>query len=336
MLRCIAALSLVALTFILRSGADCAAATEPLAQQRFITKAIFADRRLWLLSESGHLSSIADHTVSRRDENVPERALALWVRAGEPALLTCDGDCAVWNLRHWTGANWANGGTVRSGGDRFVGLGQTPVGLTILTSRRLLAFTSKGATSTELSAPLRNWPIASVLIGQQFAFVGYNAGEFGGGLQRIDVRTGQVTDVDRSDRVNGIAPEPWNLNCVAIAIGLVHFVPSGRISELCGNTVQRIYSKALSLTGIVSGDGDRFNTVAFFGIAEHRGQLWAIGIDGLYRLSQSGHVQRQALPRFRNADGVYVSFDLPDVVLVLTEVTRHLSVSGATPMLIPR
>lgn len=70
-------------------------------------------------------------------------------------------------------------------------------------------------------------------------------------------RTGKVTVIEKNstgdlcggplnascDPVNGIADEPWRPDCVAIAIGLVHFSPHGRIVEVCRDEVRRVYFK---------------------------------------------------------------------------------------------
>lgn len=71
------------------------------------------------------------------------------------------------------------------------------------------------------SKPLKHWPAEAVLVTPKHVFVGYNAGEFGGGLQRIDRTTGIVSNIDdidgdlcggnlnpACDPVNGLATIP--------------------------------------------------------------------------------------------------------------------------------
>src|SRR6185437_3906330 len=88
-------------------------------------------------------------------------------------------------------------------------------------------------------------------------FVGLNEGEWGGGLRRIHRQTGDVIVVQRNasgelcggplntdcDPVNGIISDPWAEDCVVLSIGLVHFAPHGRIDEVCGDRVKRLYFK---------------------------------------------------------------------------------------------
>lgn len=49
-----------------------------------------------------------------------------------------------------------------------------------------------------------------------------------------------------------------------------------------------------------------------------------------------GEVQTIPLPSLRAIGGIGVSFELPEVVLVLTSVNRRRSISGNVPMLVPR
>jgi hypothetical protein len=42
------------------------------------------------------------------------------------------------------------------------------------------------------------------------------------------------------------------------------------------------------------------------------------------------------LPQWTDFGGIYASFDLPDFVIVLTSINRKNSISGSTPLLVPR
>ncbi|HEY3811940.1 MAG TPA: hypothetical protein VGL66_01860 [Caulobacteraceae bacterium] len=181
--------------------------------------------------------------------------------------------------------------------------------------------------------------------------VGYTQGEWGGGILRIDRRTGEVRNAQTlSDRqlkklhdgsapmpgddsakdvwlgnVNGIEPEPDKPGCFIVAQGLVHFMPDGELDELCHGKLKRLYSKRFERS-----------TVAFFGLANIGGEIWAVGIDGLYRMKRDGTVDFKPRPEFHNVGGVWVNFDDPRFVLVMTEINRRNSLSGATPLLVPR
>jgi hypothetical protein len=61
-----------------------------------------------------------------------------------------------------------------------------------------------------------------------------------------------------------------------------------------------------------------------------------VGLDGLYRLRGPGRVEFTGLPEFRDIGGFRVSFDLPGVVLVLSGINGHASMSGAVPLMAVR
>jgi hypothetical protein len=66
------------------------------------------------------------------------------------------------------------------------------------------------------------------------------------------------------------------------------------------------------------------------------GKVLAVGLDGLYRLSEDGAALFTPLPKFENVGNIRVSFALPGVVLLLTEANERHSISGSVPMLVPR
>ena len=176
---------------------------------------------------------------------------------------------------------------------------------------------------------------------------------FGGGLYRIVRNDGTVESVDQVDAtatcggllnpecdpVTALAVEPWKPGCLAVAVGLVHFFSNGRILEVCGDRVNELYSKGFDPDSpwyALDKNGTPWTTVAFFGLARDGDTLLAAGIDGLYRIRKDGRATVVKLPEFREIGGVRVSFDLPDVILLLTEINRRLSVSGEAPLLVPR
>jgi hypothetical protein len=79
-----------------------------------------------------------------------------------------------------------------------------------------------------------------------------------------------------------------------------------------------------------------YGSVAFFGLAATDTALIAAGHNGLYRIDSTGAGTRRPWPRFTEVDGILVSFVLPDVVLVLTELNRRASVSGSAPLMAVR
>src|SRR6185295_4620401 len=83
-------------------------------------------------------------------------------------------------------------------------------------------------------------------------YLGFDIGEWGGGLQQIDLKTGVVNEIERRDTKNlcggplnrecdpvtGLIPDRGNKSCVLASIGLVHmFSSNGRILRICGAQV---------------------------------------------------------------------------------------------------
>jgi hypothetical protein len=338
---------------VLSLGPLRAADLEPkrAGQEAFISRAVFAQGSLWVLSDSGLIATIQDSKSGRAPVTLPEPALDLWLEAGTPAVLTCaHSACERWSIRRLVDGAWTTEATLSSKNDHLVGVNYDGGVRTILTTQRIIRWTGKASVEARLSEAVDTFGVASLYVGPQGLFVGFNRGEWGGGLKRIDPKSGRVTVIERNatnelcggplntqcDPVNGIASLPWQPDCVAIAIGLVHFAPHGRIATICGTVVESLYTKPLANPSkddnTIGGSGDE----AFFGLARQGDVLWSVGIDGLYKIGAGGVVQSFPLPEFKERDGVWVSFARPELVLVLTNVNQRRSISGAVPLLVPR
>jgi len=227
-----------------------------------VTRAVFSNGRLWLLSTNDKLSSMRPGQDSRVEEALPEPALDLCLRDGRPQVVTCPADaCSVWTLRRWTSGTWSKEATVMSRGEKLIAMSCATEGTALLTSQRLIDVVGAHTSEVNLSQEVTARVAATVHATSDHLFVGINNGEWGGGLRRIDRRTGQVTTVQpqttkepcdepldaRCDPVNGIVASSWKPGCLVAAIGLVHFRPRGRLVEICGDTVQRLYTGRLEI-----------------------------------------------------------------------------------------
>jgi hypothetical protein len=302
------------------------------------------------------LSSIVEGRDTRDVEVLPEPALELGLIGQQLAVITCEREAGkTWSLRRRESGEWPVAATVPTEGDDLIGLCCSGEHVTLVTSRRLIDLQGDKAVAvalTDLTDPLPKGLISSILGTADRVFVGVNAGEWGGGLRYIDRHDGKVTTIARNatgelcggplntecDPVNGIACEPWKPECIAVAIGLVHFSSHGRIVEVCGDDVQQLYVKPMDekVSEAPAGDDDSRETVAFFGLVAQGKALWAAGIDGIYQFDADGTAHRTPLPAFKTIGEIDVSFELPNLVLVLTEVNRRKSVSGKVPMLVAR
>jgi len=323
----------------------------------FLARAVFAAGELWLLSDTGALFSITESASGPVEITFPDPALDLWVEDGQPAVIACRRpDCAEWTLRRRDSAgDWLVTTKVATQGDPLVAVARTATSRIVLTGRRIIDAAGDIRILTNLSHPLREKPVAATHVTPASIFVGFNMGEWGGGLQRIDRWTGEVVSIERKetgehcfkpldsdcDPVNGIATAPWDPNCVVLAIGVVHFAPHGRIVEVCGDTVRRLYGRALGGPPVLGRDApspgeDPLPSEAFFGLTRQGNLLWAVGIDGIYQIGSDKIVRPGPLPTFKQFGAFSISFDLPHVVLVLTQINRRYSISGSVPILVPR
>lgn len=177
-------------------------------------------------------------------------------------------------------------------------------------------------------------------------YVGVNMGEWGGGLQRVDLTTGGVIDIEHRhvgglcagplnsdcDPVTAIISDPLTDHCVVATIGLVHLISHGRILRVCGDQVTVVFEKKFT-TQI---GRERFDMhEAFYDIAPmSRSGYWAVSARALYRFKGDAP-EEFPLPRLEPLGVLYVSRALAGLLIVRTDVNSGVSLSGYTPLLIP-
>src|SRR5262249_29218718 len=135
-----------------------------------------------------------------------------------------------------------------------VSCGSDPV---LLTSGRLLTRPGYRWGAVLLSGQLRHARVTSIFPTGDGGLVGLERGEWGGGLQRIDRRTGAVTTVESNasgelcggplnsdcDPVTAMVASPFGRDCVIAAVGLLHLTSHGRLVEVCGASVRRLFAR---------------------------------------------------------------------------------------------
>ncbi|WP_150132773.1 hypothetical protein [Caenibius tardaugens] len=322
------------------------------AEMQPVVRAVFAHDRLWLLHLDGSLVSL-DPDDAKPDAVASNGKLIEICKSTNRLIAIMDDGRGAWTLQQYSPDRWAVRAKLPANGDTLVAMDCADGDITLVTNRRLLEV--QGGTvhalrlKQELQPPLVN---GTALAAKDAVWVGFNIGEWGGGLRRIDRSDGQVATIERNqsgelcggplntscDPVNGVALSPWKPSCVVAAVGLVHMMAHGRIVEVCGKEVRRLYFKPLDPQpprGTLD-DGEPSSTVAFFGLAHGDHALWAIGIDGLYRFTGPQSPEFRPLPKFQNKGGYWVSFDVPGIALVMTGVNQRASMSGAVPIMAVR
>jgi hypothetical protein len=332
-----------------------ALAIEPVrpGQESFLIRAVFADGYLWLLSDAGQLSAIAEAGDKRVGINLSEPVLDLCRNEGHPMAIT-GAPGKAWTLRRRINKSWSRMTVIPRNGDDLRAISCADGAETVLTSNRLIRVDQHGAIhATPLSGKLSHGTITAIHDSGNDFYVGFDAGEWGGGLQRINKSTGAVVFVERNasgklcggplnsdcDPVNGVAREPWNSNCLAVAVGLEHMgMMEGRIVEVCSEKIGLLYAKphASEWAELSKKPVPITETVAFYGLTADKDALWAVGADGLYRIDRNGAATSTPLPPFITIGGIAVSFEHPSLIFVMTDANQRKSASGGVPMLVPR
>lgn len=225
--------------------------------------------------------------------------------------------------------------------------------LTVLSTKAIRIFSAdkRGWLRVKLKGKLRGGfqdSTASPISGHKI-YVGFNTGEWGGGLQEIDIKTGVVTNVERRDTkelcagplnsacdpVTGLIPDPQNKECVLAAVGLVHMMSHGRILRVCGKEVSVVFEKSWMVDDVLFKNAKM--SEAFFGlIASADGSFWGLTSEALYRFGADGTKKEEyPLPKLAPVSGIYLTRELPGVIVVRTDANWAVSLSGYTPLIIP-
>lgn len=332
---------------LLSTFAAMATAVEPAPSGEALVpvRAVFAEGRLWVLSERGQLASVTEAQEQAVLETFPEEATDLCVHNDHPLVVTSAQDSGTWTVRQHAAKAWTVVGALPTNGDRLLAMDCGADRITLLTTRRLVELRDSRQSAVALSETLYPGRIYSTYGTREQLFVGSNAGEWGGDLRRIDRSRGTLTDVlcggrpnTPCDAVNAIIAEPGKPECIVAAAGVVHISAHGRVLEVCGDQVREVFSKAYVPQpppgrDVVSLDSG--GTIAFFGLIRAGNTLWAAGTDGLYHIAADGTARAIPLPPLRDVGGLRVGF-LPELAVVLTTVNQRHSLSGAVPLIVPR
>jgi len=304
-------------------------------QDRFIKRAIWASDRLWLLTERGTLSSAAPGETNRRIETTPGPVADICVSGAAPVILGADGQLSRLEDRSWHAM-------------QRLDLNREAVQALSCTDRRVIAvsrsrlFVSEGERrrAVTLSIPLTGPIVRTTPFDTGTTLLlALAKGEWGGGLERIDTSTGAVSEVPGlGGPINGVGPEPGRPGCIVATVGLVHFFPSGQVVEVCGDKVQRLYYKPYTMRTSWPADPPKlpFETVPFYTLTAGTSSLWLAGGDGLYAITADRPITFQTMPPFERIDGVDISFAVPGLALVRTDVDAHVSLGGGAPLLVAR
>jgi hypothetical protein len=135
-----------------------ASALEPerAGQEDSLKRAVFADRRLWVLSDAGVLSNIAEDRGTQVRERLLEPVLDLCVQDGHPLIVTGKRqDGHEWTLLRRAEGRWSVRAVVRADSDYLIALDCAADRVTLLTTRRLVDVGKTRQSAVVLSGKLQ-------------------------------------------------------------------------------------------------------------------------------------------------------------------------------------
>jgi hypothetical protein len=178
------------------------------------------------------------------------------------------------------------------------------------------------------------------LSGAGIIYVGFNFGEFGGGMSAIDPATGAVSEVTTAlaperakmlakllpgsrwpsrlglSDITSVARDSARPDCILATEGLQHLVSAnGQLLRACGSEAETVFSQTMELADAnhlgrgakasEAGDPPR-DTWPLYSVSAAPGGWVAIAPGYLFRSSR-GVVTRSKLPQFRNWRGVLLA-----------------------------
>lgn len=175
-------------------------------------------------------------------------------------------------------------------------------------------------------------------------YIGFNQGEWGGGLWRIapgSSRLAEVRKVDddpcdgplaaECDPITGLVPDVDHPGCLLASIGLSHMLSHGRVMRVCGDEATLVFSRALD------GPPDSIGALShstwpLFGLAATP-DGWLAITPGKVFVSVGGEVETLDMPEAESFAGIQLS-QVGQVLILPTDVNWGMSLSGYTPMLV--
>jgi len=321
--------------------------TGPGYDQR-IAEGQYASGRIWLRTESGSLVSYAPDFTGRRehfDSGVAALRKANGVLWLVRVLSRGPGENHTFVVTRWSGSKFADQAAGKLVNDEaplsLLFSGARPI---VLTSGSLYRFEDGRFLRTALNGKLRTGVqfFASVTGNGQHLYTGSNAGEWGGGVQRIDLETGQVLNVEQRDQgcdgplnsdcnpVTGMAADMANPECVIVAIGLVHLGTDGRVVRLCTEQVQVLIERKHQ----VQGWNRTFDeSEAFYGVEPTPWGFWTTTHGTLFRF-RDGEINEYTRLRYLHKGELVRTRPYREFVVLSTAITASVAVGWYTPLVI--
>ncbi len=308
-----------------------------------IEDAVFAHGKLWLLSKKLGFTFLAGGSTTREPAGIDGKILAIGRKGSDVIIATCaEAPCERWTLLRFDGSMWQLDAVVPSNGDEFGAMTFTHAETYLLTSRRVVIVSGDDQRTIPIALPRTGQLPArpehydvhpKILVNGSYLYLGYDQGEWGGGLERIDLSSGQLDVIQKKsfggphcmrpldpecDPVTDLTVAPWNSACVVATIARAY--SGGRVLEICGDNVRRLYfaQNRYSRDEQPGPDGEiDFGTIGFSGVLALGSTVTAIGDEAIYVIDQSGAATERPFTEFELVDGVYTDFSQQGFVMAL-------------------
>ncbi len=315
--------------------------------------------RLWLRNEDGSLASLT-LPGGVRTPHFTDGVIDLAVSDGKPVVLrslslnpfdmeeTFRPAGGTFVLSSWTGDVFKDSEPLK--------LPLMPRALIIVNGRPMVLSPRRidiqGAdgrwTSKPLKGEIRGHPTADspiVLAVNGQLYIGHDFGEWGGGLQRLDLATGVVTDIGRDSNggctghlcglpITGLIQASGEPGCILASTGLAHMVlQQGAILKLCEDQVSVVWEKAW----MQQFPGGVFRqSEAFYGLADGaQGEFWILGYGVLYRFDGT-HAVAVPIPELAKLGDVWISRVIPGHMMIYYSPVAPEPLGKPMPHLITR
>lgn len=208
-----------------------------------------------------------------------------------------------------------------------IALFATDKGPGVLTTTRVLLPATNGWSRRLIAGSLDRHAQVSALTNGAL-FVGYNKGEWGGGLRRVDISTGTVSFVREAGHDNcggrlnpdcapivGVVPDHEREGCVLVGASLAHLSSRyGEVLRVCGSVITPVFADPLPVipNSIVFRPGQ---TWPFDNLAAVCEGWVAVGQDRFARYS-NGTVTTRDIPSLHAWAGLQVSDEMDGVIFV--------------------
>jgi hypothetical protein len=322
----------------------------------YISKVLYHDGRIWLLggmnySTDRHGGVVSFDLGGNARHTALESDIVSLTKAGEK----------LWALRRHKKQTYAllelRKGRFHELGRYLLKLNENPAVLIsrnqqpLLLTDKYLRLAPKGERDGDL-LPLQgilrssSYVTSTALLHDRWLYIGFDIGEWGGGLQRIDLDTGTIDDIERRnndgicsgplnkncDPVAGIIPNSDNAHCVMVSTGLAHLsIVKGAILRVCGETVFTLWPQSVIEGSLQSPTG----TVDQLALASDGG-FWALTSEAIHRFTATGELKQSfKIPKLRKHAGTYFS----DAIQGLLVFSAEPEITGLSrryhPLLLP-